>query len=127
MSAKILGPDRFVAITDSLPGAGLPPGKYRMVDGREFSNGSGLARLTSNNTVVGSVLTMNRAFGNLVEACGLDPVMAVRFTSGNPARVLGLENEYGSISAGKCADLTVLDREYNCVATFLHGEMVYGD
>ena len=127
LTARLLGPDRFVAITDSLRGAGDEAGEYHLVDGREFSTRSGLARLTSNNDVVGSVLTMNQAFGNLVDVCGIDPVMAARFTATNPARAIGMDQEIGSIEPGKWADLTVLDASSNCVATFVNGVKVYGN
>ena len=127
LAAKVLGPDRFVAITDSLRGAGCEPGEYYMVDGREFSTRSGLARLTSNNDVVGSVLTMNKAFANLVEVCGVDPVTAAKFTATNPARALEMEGEMGSIEVGKTGDLAVLDGSFNCVGTFVDGVKIYGD
>ena len=127
LAVKTLGPRRFLAITDSLPGAGLEPGKYLMVDGREFSTTEGIARLTADGTVVGSVLTMNRAFANLVEQCGFDPVTASWFTSTNPAAALGLQRELGSIQVGRWANLAVLDSDYNCVATFMEGQLLHGD
>jgi len=126
LAAKALGPDRFLAITDSLPGAGLEPGEYTMIDGREFTTREGVARLTSDGTVVGSVITLNRGFANLIQRCGIDPVTAARYTSTNAARALGLAERLGSIESGKQADLAVLDADYRCVATFLAGQMVYG-
>jgi N-acetylglucosamine-6-phosphate deacetylase len=125
LAAKMLGPDRFLAVTDSLPGAGLPPNKYAMVDGREFSTETGAARLTSNGRLVGSVLTMNRAFENLVDRCGVDLADAARFTSSNAAGALGLADELGAIEVGRRADLAVLDAQYRCIATFLEGRMVH--
>lgn len=125
LAAGRLGPGRFMAITDSLPGTGLPPGEYTMVDGRRFSTASGAARLTSNGDLVGSVLTMNRAFGNLVDRCGIDPVTAARYTSTNAAAALGLADELGSIEPGRRACLAVLDAEYNALATFVDGVIVH--
>ena len=125
LAAERLGPDRFVAITDGLPGAGLPPGEYTMVDGRRFSTASGAARLTSNGILVGSVLTMNRAFGNLVGHCGIDPTTAAKYTSTNAARALGLAHELGSIAPGRRACLAVLDADHQCLATFVDGILVY--
>ena len=124
----MLGPDKFIAITDSLPGAGFTPGEYKMVDGREFTNRDGIARLTSEDaTVVGSILTMNKAFANLVKHCDIPLTIAARYTSTNPAKALGLDNELGSIQPGKTADLTVLDENYKCIATFINGECIYAD
>jgi N-acetylglucosamine-6-phosphate deacetylase len=86
MCGMILNPDRFVAITDSCSYGGYEPGEYRMLDGREYSTRSGAARLTTGkdkNGLIGSVLTMDRAFANLVETCHFDAVTAARFTATN--------------------------------------------
>ena len=128
LAAKVLGPDRFVAITDGVQGAGLEPGEYQLHDGQEFSSRTGVARLVSDESeVVGSVLSMNRAFGNLIDACGMSVVVAARFTATNAARVLGLERELGSIEVGKRADIAVIDKDFECVVTFVDGKCVYGD
>jgi len=125
-TANALAPDRFIAITDALQGAGLPLGEY-MLDGREFTTREGVGKLVSNGTVVGSIITMNKAFANLIERCGIDIALASRFTSTNQARVMGMGDVAGSIEVGKLADIAVLDGEYNCVATFVEGKKVYGD
>ena len=96
-----------------------------MIDGRPMSNRSGAARLVSNGTLVGSIMTMNRIFANLVEQCRVDLIHAARFTSTNAARAMGLAREVGSIEVGKKANLAVLDKDYNCVATYVDGREIY--
>ena len=123
--ARVLAPDRFIAITDSMTGAGLPPGEYEMADGRRYTTKSGVGTLLSDGTIVGSVLTMNRAFRNLVEVAGLDPALAARFTATNPARAMGISDDVGSIEPGKRADMAVLDENYDCIATFVGGELIH--
>jgi len=125
-----LRPDRFIAITDSMTGAGLPSGEYQMVDGRWYSTTSGAGRLRDEpgrNGLVGSVITMNTAFANLVELCGFDVVAAARYTSANAARLLGLGQIMGSIEPGRSANLAVLNDRYECIATFVDGEIRYGN
>jgi len=124
-AARLLGPDRFIAMTDSFPNAGFEDGRYRTIDGREFSIADGAARLISDGTLIGSIITMNRAFANLVEKCGVGPVDAVKFTSTNPARVMGTAGRVGSIEVGKYADIAVLDDNYECIATFIKGQLLY--
>jgi N-acetylglucosamine-6-phosphate deacetylase len=125
IAVRTLGPDRFVAITDAMQGAGLPPGIYPTADGREYSTESGVGRTTSDNRIVGSVMTMNRSFANLVDAIGIDPVLAARFTSLNAARVLGIDDTVGSLEPGKRANIAVLNNNYDCLATFVDGALRY--
>ena len=125
LAVQRLGNNRFIAVTDAMKGTGLAAGTYEMSDGRLFSTESGAARLTSNGVLVGSLLTMNRAFGNLVGHCGVDPVTATQFTSANAAQALGLSGQLGRIEPGYRACLAVLDAEYNCLATFVDGTPVY--
>ncbi len=129
MAEASLRPNRFIAITDSMTGAGLPPGDYQMVDGRWYSTRSGAGRLRDEpgkNGLVGSVITMNQAFANLIEVCGFDAVAAARYTSTNAARLLGLESDMGAIEPGRKANLAVLNENYECIATFIEGEKLYG-
>ena len=125
ITARALAPGRFVAMTDSMRGAGLPPGDYRTTDGRPYTTRDGVGTTMEDHVILGSVLTMNRAFGNLVTRAGVDPVLAARCTATNPARALGMDDLRGSIEPGKRADMAVLDAEFDCVATFLGGEVAY--
>ncbi|HPI73344.1 MAG TPA: amidohydrolase family protein [bacterium] len=128
IAARVLGPYRFVAVTDSLYGAGLEDGQYTFPDGAPYRISDGVARLCGGKWaggLAGSVLTMNRAFGNLVQRCLVDPVLAARYTSTNAARILKIDAETGSIEPGKKADLAVLDADFHCLATYLEGNLVY--
>jgi N-acetylglucosamine-6-phosphate deacetylase len=46
----------------------------------------------------------------------------VRMATLTPARIAGVEAEYGSITAGKRADLLVLDRELNVRQVYIGGQ-----
>ena len=130
LAEATLRPHRFIAITDSMTGAGLQPGDYRMVDGRWYSTASGAGRLRDEpgrNGLVGSIITMNQAFANLINVCGFDAVAAVRYTSTNAALLLGLNREMGAIESGRRANLAVLNERYECVATFIDGERLYAN
>ena len=59
-------------------------------------------------------------------AAGLDEVAASRAASANPARLLGIDDEVGTIEAGKRADLVVLDEAVDVVAVIAAGEVVSG-
>lgn len=116
------GAGKVALITDATRAAGMPEGCYEL-GGRQIRVGSGAARL-ADGTLAGSILTMNRAVAYMVNTVGVPPVQAVRMASLNPAVILGLEGLYGQLEAGKRASITVLDREFNVVATFVEGKKV---
>ncbi len=62
---------------------------------------------------------------NLVERAGLEPSLAVRLATLNPARLLGLDGELGRVALGRRADLVVLDERWEVLATLVDGEVAY--
>ncbi len=44
-------------------------------------------------------------------AAGLTPVQAIHVATGNSARILGSDQDLGTIKAGKWADLVILDAD----------------
>jgi N-acetylglucosamine-6-phosphate deacetylase len=79
------------------------------------------ARLKDSGALAGSVLTLNRAVKNTMDWTGISVNQAVRMASLNPACVLGISEDVGSIEVGKLANLAVFDRDFNAVATILRG------
>ena len=124
LARRILCPDRFVAITDSLEGAGWPDGIHKMPDGREYSLRKGdVCRLTDEaKTIVGSSLTMNEAFANLLNRFNFSVIDAVKALSSNPARVLSLEKRLGKIQEGFDADICAITGSGEVLATWINGE-----
>ena len=119
---------RVIAITDGMPGAGDPFGDYPKLDaGRPFHFKDGVFRLVENSEViVGSALTMNQAFANLVHKFGCTPVESAWMTSGNAARYLGIDHFTGSLQPGLAADIAILKADMKTVkATIINGETVY--
>ena len=82
------------------------------------------AAYLDDGTLAGSVLTMDRAFANLVTRTGLGLADAAVACSTTPARALGLQG-FGVIAAGAAADLVVLDRELRVRQTWISGSLAY--
>ncbi|MCI5779859.1 MAG: amidohydrolase family protein [Lentisphaeria bacterium] len=97
-----------MAITDAMQGAGLASGRFQDTGEWYTIRAGELARWERDNAIVGSSLTMNRAFRNMVRDFGFTPVEASLATSANPAAILGLADRTGMLRIGYAADITVL-------------------
>jgi len=117
------GVSRVMAITDGTAGSGLPVGSRTRLGGQMITTGD-VARL-DNGTMAGSVLTMDRAFAMLVNACGCTLPQAAELCATTPARELGLHG-HGVIAKGAVADLVVLTSQLTVRATWIGGVKVWG-
>ncbi len=123
---RVKGLDRVVAVTDAAWIAGLAPGEYVWAGGPITFDGR--APRTPDGRLAGSALTMVQAVQNLVDLVGLTLPQAIRLVTANPARVLGVDGELGSIQAGRLGDLVVLDDAGGRLVvrqTVVGGEVVY--
>jgi N-acetylglucosamine-6-phosphate deacetylase len=116
--------DAFVLITDAIAAAGAGDGRY-VLGALDVDVVDGVARLADAQALAGSTLTMDAAFRNALR-CGLDESHVSRAASLNPARLLGGDDEVGSIEVGKRGDLVVLDDELGVAAVVAGGEVVSG-
>ncbi len=118
---KAKGVDKVVCITDAMCATGLEEGKYKLGELDVYVKDN-QARLVSNGSLAGSVLTLDRAFKNVIDL-GYSIFDAVKVTSTNAAKEFGLD--CGVIEEGKVADLVVLDENYNVCMTIVKGEIKY--
>ena len=123
MVARIKAPDELILITDALAGLGMPPGRY-IVAGREYVS-DGILGFLLDGTLTGSLLPMNLALRNLVQGVGIDPAVAVRLATLNPARAMGLDGTIGRVEVGRRADLALLDGDWQVQATIAGGSVAY--
>ena len=107
---KIKGARAITLISDAMAAAGKGDGDYHIWDETiSVKNGR-----TSNDSgsIAGSVITMLDAV-RVMRSLGLSYVDIAQMASTNPARLLGLDYECGSIETGKRADLVALDTSGN--------------
>ncbi len=96
-------------ITDAMSGAGQGDGSYS-IGALPVTIKGGVARLDSDNSLAGSTLTMDTAFFSAQLEHGKTLVEAVKLTSTNPAKALGL-NGRGAIAVGNLAHLLEVNVE----------------
>jgi len=123
MIARAKAPDELYLVTDALAGLGMPSGRYFLA-GREYIS-DGTCGRQPDGTLSGSLLPLNRALGNLVQKCGLEPSLAVRLATLNPARALGLDGTLGRVEIGRSADLALVDEDWDVLATVAGGTVAF--
>ena len=111
---------RLHCVTDAVAAAGMPDGAYRLGTHTIVKEGD-TVRL-ADGSLAGSVLTMDRALGNLVRL-GLTLAEAVHRCATLPADYLGLA-ERGRIVPGAAADLVLLDGTGRIEAVLAEGSIV---
>ena len=116
-------PENICLITDSILAAGLGDGDFILGDLDITAKGYKTC-LKDSSILAGSVLTMNRALKNILDWTELSLSQAVHMASLNPARVIGVDREMGSITKGKFANLTVFDKTFQVKQTYVLGKPV---
>lgn len=121
---KTKGPERVIAVTDSIMAAGLGDGAYKLgVNDVVVIDGD--ARLADGSSRAGSTLTMIKAFHNILNFTGKSIPEVSSLMSANPARMLGIDSFKGQIKPGFDADLVVLDSEMTLQETWVAGSCCF--
>lgn len=115
--------ERLALVSDSMRAAAMGEGTYDL-GGQEVHVQDNQAKL-ADGTLAGSILTLNRAVGNMVTLSGVSLPDAVEMASLTPASILGIGERKGRLAAGYDADITVLNSEFDVTMTFVAGKEVY--
>ncbi len=120
LAYRCLGSDRFVLITDSMEATGCPDGTYAIA-GQPVVVSNGKA-LTLDGALAGSTLNLWDAVQNLMQFAGAPLSDAIACATINPARMVGIDAEVGSLAPGKRADLLMVDGDLRLCRVFRRGE-----
>lgn len=120
---KILGDDRVILVSDSMRATGMPDGQYTL-GGLEVDVKDKRATLVSDGTLAGSATNLMECMKIAVKEMGIPLETAVACATMNPAKSLGMYQEYGSISIGKKANLVLLDKELELKAVIKDGSLL---
>ena len=119
---KIKGGRRISLISDAIAAAGKGDGDYN-IWGETISVKNGR---TSNaaGSIAGSVISMLDAV-RMMRSLGVSYVDLAAIASANPARLLGIDRECGSIETGKRANIVALDDAGNVKLTLIGGDVAF--
>jgi N-acetylglucosamine-6-phosphate deacetylase len=119
---KLKGVRGLALISDAIAAAGKGDGDYQIwgetisVKNGRTSNASG--------SIAGSVISMLDAV-RVMHSLGVSYVDLAQMAATNPALLLGLTHECGSIEVGKRADLVALDSDSRVKLTVLNGRVAH--
>lgn len=117
------GTDRVMLVTDAMAAAACGDGEYRL-GSLAVGVHEGVATLAGTDTIAGSTATMDALFrGRAADCSEASLVAAVRMTSTNPARALGLDG-IGDIAVGRRADFVVFDDDLRLREVILSAKTV---
>jgi N-acetylglucosamine-6-phosphate deacetylase len=123
LAARHAGAGRTVLITDAIAAAAAGDGTYD-IGGLAVDVTNGVPTLADGGSLAGSTLTMDAAFRNLVQGCGLGVLDAVAAASTRPAQLLGLGDVTGRLAPGFAADVVLLDDALRPASVMRRGEWV---
>lgn len=115
---KMFGDDRIILISDSISATGMPDGLYEL-GGQPVRVTEGKAVLADTGAIAGSTSNLMDCLKFAVKKARLPLESAVKCATINPARSLGIDDEYGTIEPGKRAQLVFLDENLEVYAVWL--------
>lgn len=117
---QMMGADRMILISDSMRATGMPDGQYTL-GGLDVKVVGRLATLVSDGAIAGSATNLMDCMRTVVKKMELPLETAVACATINPARSLGVEEQYGSLEPGKKAHVVLLDQDLELKAVIKDG------
>ena len=117
---QMFGNDRVVLVSDSMRACGLSDGDYTL-GGQDVKVVGKLATLKSDGAIAGSVTNLMDCMRTAVKEMGIPLESAVAAATMNPAKSVGLYEQYGSITEGKIANVVLLNEELNIKKIIING------
>jgi len=118
---RAAGVGRVALVSDAIAAAAAPPGPVRLGGQTVLSDGVSVRR--ADGTLAGSAAMLDLGLRNVRAWCTwLSRARVVEMATATPAGALGRR---ARVDLDEPADLVVLDRDWNVVATLVGGEIVY--
>ena len=127
---KIKGSDKIAMVTDCIRcgGEDYPDGtvlEYDKERGINITIERGVALMPGGKSFAGSLATTSHLVRIMVNLVGLPIYEVCRMMSLNPAKIIKMDKDIGSIEVGKNADFTVLDENLEVSMVIKDGNIGY--
>tara|TARA_R110002072_G_scaffold38612_3_gene111770 strand:+ start:24081 stop:25286 length:1206 start_codon:yes stop_codon:yes gene_type:complete len=121
---RMKGSERLCLVTDCNRALDMPPGKYRFgpeADGSWFTS-DGQVGWASPGSLASSVMGMDHMVRTMHKVGNVPLQDAVRMASLTPAERTGIDQQIGSLTAGKQADIVLLSKTLKVKQVHINGE-----
>lgn len=119
---RVLGPSRFLSVSDTTAALGLADGAQRLGD-QEVLIKDGAVRL-ADGTLAGTAASLIYCLRELVRVTGCSHDEALTTATATPCRLLG-DASRGRLDPGARGDLVLLTEDLRVVVTVVGGDVVY--
>ena len=123
LAFDLFGDSRIVMISDSMRGTGLADGVYTLGGQRVRKSGNRAVMEHDSGVIAGSVSDLYDCLRTAV-GMGIPMESALRACTENPARSIGIDDDYGSLDPGKYADIILADRNLEIKMILHHGRII---
>ena len=127
LAYRVKGPDRLALVTDSMRAMDMPDGEYwfgKEGKGEAIRKADGVGLTLDGRGLASAVQGLDVGLRAMKRASGAPLHEVVRMLTLTPARIAGLSGRFGSLEAGKAADLVLLDRDLQVRGVVVGGEWV---
>lgn len=121
---KAKGLEKILLISDSMAAANLPDGDYEL-GSLPVKVVNGTARTLETGSLAGSTTNMMDCLRNIQRVLNLPLELILPMASRNQAKLLGIDDETGSLEAGKKVNAAIINDDFEVQATFVKGDAVY--
>ena len=113
--------DKIILITDQNRAGTLDEGEYDL-GGQKVIVKDGSARL-EDGSLAGSVLTLDQAVRNISQISDLNLNEIINMVTYNPACLVGMEDQIGSVKEGNRADFVILNSNLEVMNVYKDGQL----
>lgn len=118
---QLFGDDRVILVSDSMMACGMEDGQYSL--GGQAVTVVGNKATLIDGTIAGSVTNLYKCMQTAVKY-GIPFGSAVKSAAVNPAKKIGIYDNYGSIDTGKFANILLVDDNYDLDQVVLRGKLL---
>ncbi|ONI40852.1 N-acetylglucosamine-6-phosphate deacetylase [Candidatus Epulonipiscium fishelsonii] len=119
----LIGTDRLVIISDSMPSTGKENGNY-VLGGLEIYIKDKVGYLCKDDTLAGPAINLFEITKKMVLEFDFPLEQVIKLVTHNPAKSLNIYDVVGSITRGKKADLLVIDKDFNLKYIIHNGNII---